>query len=501
MLMSLLLIPLALTVAINNHQVFGIRGLARRRVLHLERQLERERGAIERRDDRIASLVAEIDWLKAELRQRDQDALGAARPTTQPERLRQLCEDYPEISAARATSLLGASPLWVGVFESMVLASRGWTPVLIVGESGTGKTAVADTIAKLTATTRSVYREVSCAQFEHADPAFALGRLFGIGVGHGLPNTPAAGRVGLFEECDGGCLFLDDFDRLPLNVQNVLLYPLEGKPFEPGIGSGPPRRVRIKFLLATNRDPDELVASRALQADVLARIGAQVRVPPLRDRPEDIPLLIEDFLERTGHEFGHAPADLSPAALARLQSHDYRRGNVRELHAEVRHALGHAELDGANVVHVDHLSDHLNPRKAETTANAGDPGRSPRPPDESRALAVLRRHEFQIRASEVELGLSHRSKTLSNHLRGMCIRALVQADWDLDVAARDLAGPSSDAATERVRRKLRRYANAIAERVAERTSGRLYNNLPRQYHADLQRAIARFERGDPRTGS
>jgi transcriptional regulator of aromatic amino acid metabolism len=120
---------------------------------------------------------------------------------------------------------------------------------------------------------------VSCAQFEHADPAFALGRIFAIGTGHGLPNVPREGRKGLLEECNGGTLFLDDVDRLPLNAQDLLLYPLQGKPFEPGIGSGPSHRVSVKFVLATNRDPEKLVRTGTFRADVLSRIGTRIEIP------------------------------------------------------------------------------------------------------------------------------------------------------------------------------------------------------------------------------
>jgi hypothetical protein len=105
---------------------------------------------------------------------------------------------------------------------------------------------------------------------------------------------------------------------------------------------------------------------------------------------------------------------------------------------------------------------------------------------------VLRQHAFEIRESEKALGLSHKSKTLSNHLRGMCIQALVDNDWDLDKAARSLAASDERRVIARVRRKMERYVRSIREKVADRTEERLYNNLPSAYHKALSEAIRRI---------
>jgi transcriptional regulator with PAS, ATPase and Fis domain len=510
MLLAVALTPLALTVSIANHHIFGIRGLIRRRLLLLRSMVERERAAVGRRDHVITELVEEIGQIKEELRQyvAAEKSLESEPATTN--RLARLEHDYPEIAEARKSSLLGSSPLWETVFENAVLAARGNIPVLIVGESGTGKTELARTISGLSGHPQKTYREISCSQFEHADPAFALGKIFGMGTGHGLPNAPRNGQPGLLEECDGGTLFLDDFDRLPLNAQDLLLYPLEGKAFEPGIGSGPPRQASVKFILATNQNPEELVEQGTLRADVLTRMGARVYIPPLRDRPEDIPLLVDHLVEVLGQEFDHPIESVSPKAINILRGNEYRNGNVRELYAELRIAIGKASLENDSVLRAGYLSNGLqegrtvadvvgDEKKLERMAGAAKkPAVEPRMDtrvanqDTPVELTVLRQHAFEIRASEEALGLSHKSKTLSNHLRGMCIQALVDNDWDLEKAARKLVACDDRQVIARVQRKMQRYVRSLRERVGDGTEERLFNNLPSVYHKALSEAIRRI---------
>lgn len=513
MLLSLVLIPMALTASIANHRIFGIRGLVRRRLLLLRTIAKKERAAVGRRDDVIRELTDEIEQLREELRLYvAAEELLESKPVS-VNRLEKLEDDYPEIREARKSSLLGRSPLWEKVFENAVLAARGDIPVLIIGESGTGKTQLARTISALSDRPREVYREISCSQFEHADPAFALGKIFGVGTGHGLPNTPRNGQPGLLEDCDGGALFLDDFDRLPLNAQDLLLFPLEGKAFEPGIGSGPPRQASVKFILATNQDPEELVERGRLRADVLARMGARVYIPPLRERPEDIPLLVDHLVGVVGREFNHHIESVSPKAMNMIRSNQYRKGNVRELHAVLRTAIGKASLENDPVLRAGYLSHSIREESAEADVVDSEkrlhqtPDRVTRAMGEPKTdtptvnqdipveLAALRQHAFEIRASEKALGLSHKSKTLSNHLRGMCIQAMVDNNWDLEKAAHSLAASEATRVIARIQRKMQRYLRSIRERVADGTEQRLFNNLPSVYHKALSEAIRRVAAG------
>lgn len=493
--LSTALVPLALTIAITNHHIFGTQGLVRRRLSVLDMMLDRQRSMVERRDDEIARLEEEIRTLREELGEYEASERAAHHAILASDALQRLQDNYPEIRRARESVLLGNSPIWEKVFSDAVLAARGLTPVVISGESGTGKTDLAQLIHRLGDRRDQVYREVSCAQFEHADPAFALGRLFGIGTGHGLSNAPRDGQPGLLEECDGGVLFLDDFDRLPLNVQDLLLYPLEGKAFDPGIGRGAPRTVSVKFILATNRDLQLLVRQGNLQNDVLARMGAHVHIPPLRERREDIPLLANHFLKLLVPEMEHRIDNISSRAMKLICRYPYSQGNARELKSELRLAVGKASLERDSVLRAGYLSERINgfslqEPAAPEPASTSEPA-APIPEGIPVELAVLRRNDFQIAASETELGLSHKSKTLSHHLRGLCLRALAENDWHTQAAARALAPDQGTGVWLKLERKMERYLRSIAERLADGTERRLFNNLPAAYHEVLRQAIVR----------
>ena len=499
------LIPLALTMSILNHELLGIRGIIRGRLRLLEAQLERERHMVMNRDDRIHALSSEISELRASLDDyRQQESGGFIANSDSASGMTRLEQRYPELSNIRSERLLGVSPLWEEVFRQTVLATHDMTPVLIVGESGTGKTDVAWTIHHLGSLREQPYKTISCAQFEHADPAFALGRLFGIGTGHGLANVASDGTPGMLRECDGGTLVLDDFDRLPLPVQDLLLYPLEGRPFEPGIGSGPSRAVTIKFILATNRNPEELTRTGELRSDVLARLGARIDLPPLRERPEDIPILAEHFTRQLSMELGHEITIISPRTMNLLSRAKYAAGNARELRSVIRAAIGNAMLEDDNILRAGYLPTGsqaaiISDTEATPPTTAAEVPGSVTESAASAAslpaeLLVLRKHGFRIKPAEAELGYSHKSRTLSHHLRGLCLQALADNGQDVERAVAWLSGNQDRAVHTRLRSKINRYLDSIREHISQGTEPKLYRNLPASYRASLN-TILRHLRG------
>lgn len=494
LLLTVLLLPLSLAMAFTNHQLFGVRGVIRRRIRLLESKLGRQQHLLVRRDENIRKMQDEIRHLRRELGEYEhKEDPGARGPGDGLDRLEQR---YPQLREVRQQGLVSISPLWIPVFEQAAIASRGTGPVLVVGESGTGKTDIAGLVHSMSDRRDAVYRQISCSQFEHADPAFALGRLFGIGTGHGLQNVPREGRKGLLEECDGGSLLLDDFDRLPLNVQDLFLYPLEEKPFEPGIGSGPSRSVSVKFIFATNVEPETLVEQGRFRHDVLARLVTRIDIPPLRERREDIPLLVEQSLTGLAEEIGHEISLVSPRAMNLLCRNRYEHGNVRELRAELQTAISKAALENDPTLRAGYLSQRIRgpvgggPDRDAPRENPSAPGSVL---EQSAELEVLRRHGFQIASAEEELGYSHKSKTLSNHLRGMCMQAMMEADWDPELASAALAGDGGASVANKLRSKMNRYLSRVEENVHSGTEKRLFNNLPAAYHDALNAAIARLE--------
>ena len=500
----MLLVPVAMTFAVANHQLFGVRGIIRRRIVVLEELLRREKAQVSYRDRRLHELAQEIGHLQTDLAE-----YSALEHRTTPagsatsEGVERLVDKYPALRSIRAERLLGVSPVWEDVFRQVLLASRGMTPVVIVGESGTGKTDLAWALSQLREPSDGPHKAVSCAQFEHADPAFSLGRLFGIGRDHGLPNVNKEGQPGMLEECDGGTLFLDDFDRLPLNIQDLFLYPFDGKPFEPGMGVGPVRHVSVKFILAINQDPDRLLAAGGLRGDVMARVGTRIDVPPLRDRREDIPLLTEHFTALVSRDLDHPISSISPKAMSLLAGYGYQKGNVRELKLEIQNAIGIALLEDDDVLRAGYVSERINPASVtesleidetptpEGSASAGFSS----PEDPPRMLEVLKKHRFHLKTADVELGLSHKSRTLSNHLRGICFKALSERGWSIEAAVRMLAGERDRRTHEKLEGKIRRYLHTVDENVAQGTERRLFNNLPASYFEHIREAIQRSRSG------
>lgn len=204
------------------------------------------------------------------------------------------------------------------IFERVALSD---VPVLIEGESGTGKELAARAIHNASGRARQEYRVFDCAS---VPAALAESELFGHkkGAFSGATET----RQGAFAKADGGTLCLDEIGELPLDLQPKLLRALEAKEFRP-VGDDSPRTVDVRLLASTNRDLHAEVQRGRFRADLYYRLNVvKVRVPPLRQRPEDIPFLVANMLGDTLD-----PASkVSGANLEHLMSYGWP-GNVREL--------------------------------------------------------------------------------------------------------------------------------------------------------------------------
>jgi len=267
-------------------------------------------------------------------------------------------ERFDGLTELRNTDLVGDSAAHLRVFEEIVIAASSPDPTSIFGDTGTGKTATAEAIWKLGKRKDAPFRTVNCSELAAGDPTIASGKLFGYGKNSGLPNLPRDGQPGLLEEADGGVLFLDEVATLPPQAQALLLLPLEGRPFRPAVGTGPERRVNVKFVLATNRDLAEEADLGRFPRDLYERIAGEViRLPNLRERKADIPLLCDRFLDQLLDEEG-TRRELSAGANKLLSEYDWP-GNVRELQRSVRHAFRRADLEGRDTIEADDLPEAL----------------------------------------------------------------------------------------------------------------------------------------------
>ena len=197
--------------------------------------------------------------------------------------------------------------------------------VLIQGESGTGKELAARVIHETSFRSSGPFVAVSCAALPKD---LVEGELFGHEAGAFTGATRR--RIGRVELAHGGTLLLDDVDDIPLGVQVKLLRVLQERTFE-RVGGEHPLSVNIRVIAATKRALAAMVEAGEFREDLFYRLNVvPLHVPPLRERPDDIPLLVEHFLEKLAVKLNMGPVTITPRALARLRAHGWP-GNVREL--------------------------------------------------------------------------------------------------------------------------------------------------------------------------
>ena len=239
-----------------------------------------------------------------------------------------------ELGGRRASDhIVGGSPQTVRLREELTMIADSTASVLLTGESGTGKELAARMIHALSPRRKRPFVALNCA----AIPANLMeAELFGHERGAFTGATKR--REGRLKAADGGTLLLDEIGELPLELQPKLLRALQEGSFEP-VGSNTPVHVDVRLVSATNRDLRADVEEGRFRQDLYYRIRVfDVRIPPLRERRGDLPLLVTQFLA----EFtpaGEKPPALSPEAWATLEHYAFP-GNVREL----KHAIQHATI-------------------------------------------------------------------------------------------------------------------------------------------------------------
>ena len=238
-----------------------------------------------------------------------------------------------------APQLVGEDPSLRKVFASLQRAAGTDTTVLLEGESGTGKELFARSLHALSARAEAPFVAINCA----AIPETLLEtELFGHEKG---AFTGAVGRkLGKFEMAHRGTLFLDEIGDLPLSLQAKILRALEERRFE-RVGGTALVHVDVRLVAATNRGLRAAVAARRFREDLFFRLSVfPITVPPLRERPADIPVLARHFVERFCRDMKKKPLILSPAALDELVAYRWP-GNVRELQNCIERAVILADGD------------------------------------------------------------------------------------------------------------------------------------------------------------
>ena len=231
---------------------------------------------------------------------------------------------------------LGQSAAMRRIFAALGKIAATDTTVLLEGETGTGKGLIADLLHRQGARTRQAFIVVDCASIP---PTLIESELFGHDKGAFTGATVA--RAGAFESANGGTIFLDEIGELPLDLQAKLLRALEERVIK-RIGTTREVRLDVRVIAATNRDLREAVNQGRFRADLFYRLDVvRLRLPPLRDRREDIPLLVTHYYRVfTGDDLAVPPATL----VAAFTGHSWP-GNVRELRSAVERAVLFADPD------------------------------------------------------------------------------------------------------------------------------------------------------------
>ena len=295
------------------------------------------------------------------------------------------------------TEIIGDSPVIRTLHEQIVTAAPSNGRVLVRGENGSGKELVARAIHALSARRDRPFVEVNCAAIPEE---LIESELFG--HEKGAFTGALARRRGRFELADGGTLFLDEVGDMSLKTQAKVLRALEEQAFE-RVGGHDTVRVDVRVIAASNRDLEALIAGQRFREDLFYRLSViPIEVPPLRDRRDDVPLLVDHFVALYCAENGKRRMTLSGQALAYFLSYDWP-GNVRELRNMVERLV---IMTPGEVIGPEHLPAPLRPKEAldgeprERTLKEARDGF-----ERAYILAELRTHDWNMTRTAERLGI------------------------------------------------------------------------------------------------
>ncbi len=243
--------------------------------------------------------------------------------------------------------LVGNCPSMVDLFKTMNnCAQQDCKTILLLGESGTGKELVAHGIHDISARCSAPMIEVNCASIPEN---LMENELFGHEKG---AYTDAGSReIGVFEQAEGGTVFLDEIGDMPLNMQAKVLKVIENRKFR-RLGGSKEIEANIRIIAATNQDLAKMVKDKTFRRDLLYRLNMMTIVlKPLRDRKRCIPSMVEYFIDRLNNEYGRSVDGIAKEAVSALMDYDWP-GNVRELRNAVERAM---MLEQGKLLSIDHF--------------------------------------------------------------------------------------------------------------------------------------------------
>ncbi len=313
--------------------------------------------------------------------------------------------------------IIGQSKAIRTVFEFIRSAAETDITVLICGETGTGKELIASAMRQQSLRRKGPFVKINCAALpEHLVESELFGHVKGAYTG------AAADRIGRFEAASGGTILLDEIGEISMQLQAKLLRVLQEREIE-RLGENKPRQVDVRILAATNRDLLREVREKRFREDLYFRLaGTVIRLPSLRERKEDIPLLVSHFFRHFCAKYGRNIKAISASLMKAMMDHHWP-GNIRELHnfMEAAVVMCRKNMLGMETVPRGYFD-------AETTAfdappPAGDREESASPSgltERERILAALETNRHKLSLTALSLGMSR--TTLWRRLKSLGIR-------------------------------------------------------------------------------
>jgi two-component system, NtrC family, response regulator AtoC len=311
----------------------------------------------------------------------------------------------PASDVGDSLALVGHSPAIIEVMKTVARVAASQATVLVLGETGTGKELVARTVHRYSDRASRRFVAVNCS-------ALAEGLLESELFGHvrGAFTGAASSRPGLFREADKGTLFLDEIGDISPGLQARLLRVLQEQEIVP-VGSETAIKVDVRVIAATHRDLREAVRAGRFREDLYYRLDVvTLRLPPLRERRQDIPLLVDHFLRTLSMRHGRGPVAVDSEAQRRLLAYDWP-GNIRELQNVLERAVLIAEQ---GVIGPEHLASDVRPAAASVADGDMPPLAALRPLEDverDHVIRVLAATGGNREESSRILGISRRTLT------------------------------------------------------------------------------------------
>jgi len=442
--------------------------LLRTELVDVQRQEEEARTKLEKLEQQLHNLRAATS---------DPITMGDA----ELDRLREECRQLGIITQDRGLLRL---------YRDLKKGAKSTLTVLLLGEPGTGKELFARAVHRLSPRTGQTFIAVNMAAIS---PELFESELFGHTKGSFTGAT--SDRRGYFELANHGTIFLDEIGDLRLDHQSKLLRVLQEKSFY-RVGATSPTTVDVRVVAATNRDLQRGVSEGWFREDLYFRLtGLVFRLPPLRERPADVPLLADSFLSEIATQLGKPVPKLSNEALRVLMEQEWK-GNVRE----IRHCLEQAvTLSDGHLLTKESL--RLGEDSALPSRRAQPPQILPDPASDAAVLNCLRKHGFDMQLTAKTLGWDR--STVTQRLKGLCFQALVESSGDQAKAVQFIAGDLSHVRT--VELKLMDYHShllSVIEPFATADEAlleckRRFKNLPDRHFASVETLVRqRFRQND-----